>query len=111
LVQKQLANQNEAHNKQLEAVNNEAEECANAKQLEASREMATKMNDLKMALLASQQSVEELTVEIAQLRVEHHKHLEVYISTKIIIYLQKIKTLRELLRAQNICIQKKKTNY
>jgi hypothetical protein len=57
LVQKQLANQNEAH-KQLEAVKKEAEESAKQHAKE---------------LLASQQKVEKLTAEMAnQLNVEHH---------------------------------------
>jgi hypothetical protein len=63
LVQKQLANQNEAH-KQLEAVKKEAE--GSAKHQE----------DLNKALLASQQKVERLTAEIAKLNVEHQKHLD-----------------------------------
>jgi microsomal dipeptidase-like Zn-dependent dipeptidase len=63
LVQKPLANQEEAH-KQLEAVKKEAEE--SAKQQE----------DLNKALLASQQNVERLTAEIAKLNVLHQKHLD-----------------------------------
>jgi hypothetical protein len=73
LVQKQLANQNEAHNKQLEAVKKKAEECAKEKAME----MTTKMEELKRALLASQQKVEGLTAKTAnQLNVEHQKHLD-----------------------------------
>jgi acyl-CoA reductase-like NAD-dependent aldehyde dehydrogenase len=74
LVQKQLANQNEAHtHKQLEAVKKEVEE--NAKQ--QAKEMTTKMEELKRALLASQQQVEELTAEMANQNVEHQKHLDI----------------------------------
>jgi hypothetical protein len=73
LVQKQLANQNEAHNKQLEAVKKEAEESAQ----ERAKEMTTKMEELNKALLASQQKVEELTAKMAnQLNMEHQKHLD-----------------------------------
>jgi hypothetical protein len=53
-----------------EAVKKEAEESANAKQ--QAKEMAIKMEDLQMALLASQQKVEELTAE----NMEHRKHLD-----------------------------------
>jgi hypothetical protein len=55
LVQKQLANQNEAHHKQLEAVKKETED--NAK--EQAKEMSTKIKELNRALLASQQNVEQ----------------------------------------------------
>jgi hypothetical protein len=51
LVQKQLAKQNEAHNKQLGVVKKEAEESAK----QQANEMTTKMEGLQMALLASQQ--------------------------------------------------------
>jgi fructose-1,6-bisphosphatase len=76
LVQKQLANQNEAHNKQLELVKKEAEEeSSNAK--EQAKEMTTKVVELNKALLVIQQKVEELTAEMAnQLNVEHRKHLD-----------------------------------
>jgi hypothetical protein len=71
LVQKQLANQNEAH-KQLEAVKKEAKESAKQQ-----AEMTTKMEELKSAHLASHHKVEELTAEMAnQLNVEHQKHLD-----------------------------------
>jgi peptidoglycan hydrolase CwlO-like protein len=67
LVQKQLANQNEAH-KQLEAVKKEAEESA--------KQQATKIDELNNAFLASQQKVEQLTAEMANHYVEHQKHLD-----------------------------------
>jgi hypothetical protein len=70
-----MANQNETHNKQLEAVKKEAEESANAKQ--QAKEMTTKMDEFNKAFLVSQQKVEELTAEMAnQLNVEHQKHLD-----------------------------------
>jgi hypothetical protein len=72
LVQKQLANQNEAHNKQLEAVKKEADENAN----EQAKEMTTKMDKLKTALLATQQKVEQLTTENVILNVERQKQLD-----------------------------------
>jgi hypothetical protein len=73
LFQKQLANQNEAHNKQLEAMKKAAEE--NAKH--QAKETTTKMEELQMALLASQQKVGELTADMAnQQNVEHHKNLD-----------------------------------
>jgi hypothetical protein len=75
LVRKQRVNQNEGIQKQLEAVNKEA---AVNQQPEA-REITRKMEEMKRALLASQQRVDDLTVEMAQLRVEFQKHLEVYI--------------------------------
>jgi hypothetical protein len=67
LVKKKVANEN-ATQKQLEAVKKEAEE--NAKQ--QAKEMTTKMEELKRALLASQQKVEELASE----NMEHRKHLD-----------------------------------
>jgi hypothetical protein len=75
LVQKQLANQNEAHNKQLGVVKNEAEESAK----EQAKEMTTKLKELNEALMASQQKVKELTGEremANQLNVDHQKHLD-----------------------------------
>jgi Spy/CpxP family protein refolding chaperone len=72
LVQKQLANQNEAH-KQLEAVKKEAEESAQ----ERAKEMTTKVEELNNALLTSQQKIDELSAEMAnQLNVKHQKHLK-----------------------------------
>jgi hypothetical protein len=73
LVQKQLANQNKAHHNQLEAVKKEAEESAK----QQAKEMTTKVEELQMALLASQQKLEQLTAEEQQKHLDSVKQAEV----------------------------------
>jgi uncharacterized membrane protein len=58
----------------LEAVKKEAEGSAKAKQ--QAKEITTKMEELRSALLASQHKVEGLTAEMASLHVEYQKHLD-----------------------------------
>jgi hypothetical protein len=72
LIQTQMGMTMEAQ-KQLEAAKKEAEESANAKQQQhvANREIASKMEEFKRALLASQHKAQELTGELAKLNAEY----------------------------------------
>jgi hypothetical protein len=67
-----MVDKNEAH-RQLEAVKKEAEKNS----IEQAREVTTKMEELKRALLGSQQNVERLIAE------QHQKHLDTAKQTEV----------------------------
>jgi flagellar motility protein MotE (MotC chaperone) len=65
--------------KQMEAAKKETEERANAKQQqqEANKEIASKMEEFKRVLLASQHKLKELTSEMDKMNAQYQKLLEV----------------------------------